>query len=152
MGGIAGGCVGARVQRRPRLGWWECPAVEKAARWLAGGQVLLGMRAVGLVHSVEKVECVDSRGEGVASGVMWAGQWGVGSNQEGMGKAWAVGGMGGGSRGASWWVAGQKYCIGEELELRDNSFHVCGMNQGVACSKQSGDSKVGGWLLVDSQW
>jgi len=79
--------------------------VEKVARWLAGGQALLGMGAGGLVHSVEKVECVESRGEGVATGVMWAGQWGVGSDCEGTGKVWAVGSMGGGSRGASQWVA-----------------------------------------------
>jgi len=34
---------------------------------------LLGMGAAGLVYSVEKVECVESRGKGVASGVMWVG-------------------------------------------------------------------------------
>jgi len=107
--GAAGGlcwCWGPAEAKA--TGWQGCPAVEKAARWLADGQALPGVGAVGFVYSVENVECVKSRGKGVASGVMWAGQQGASSDREGMGKAWAVGSMGGGggSRRLSQWVAG----------------------------------------------
>jgi len=123
--------------------------VEEAAGWLPGGQALLGMGAVGWVHSMTKVRCVESRGEGAAAGVMCVGQWGwaaAGRVWVGCGQwlAW-VGALG--SKPVGSWV---KFCVGEELEPRDDFFHVCGTNWGAACGKWSGDSKVGDRLLVDS--
>jgi len=131
------------------MGWWGwgCPAMEKATGWMASGQTLPGVRAVGWVHSVGTVGNAGSRGKGIPGGVVGRVQWGEGGNWEGTGRVWTVYDMGRGSGGLSWEQLG-KFFAGGEPESRVDCPLCENLSWGAGCGMQSGVCKVEGWVLA----
>jgi len=77
--------------------------VEKVIGWPAGGQALLGMRAVGWVHSVGTVGNIGSGGKGRPCGVVGTVQWGAATGRVQAWCRWCLAWLGVLGRLAGWW-------------------------------------------------